>query len=147
MNKFIDIGDYNLGYGNKKVNILYKWIVVLIFIITITLILIFNKYHYMYYQGSGILKERDYLTINVYIEDIDKVIKNKYIMIGGSTLTYNVANISEEFTAQGTILYKEITLKIDLEDTINIENNYIKFRIMIDKISMLDYVLSKIKGE
>ena len=147
MNKFIDINDYNLNMYNNKISLLYKWIIVSIFIIILLLILGFNNNYYTYYQGVGVLKEKDYLSINVDTKNIDKVLKSKKIMIGGSTLTYNVTNISEEFNISGEILYKEITLSIKLEASDNIKNNNLDFKIIVDKTSIFNYMLNKIKGE
>lgn len=136
----IDINDYKIIYNTKIKKNTKMWFLILIFII-IGILLINNSFKYKRYY-SNISEYKDgYLNIYVLIDDLDKITKNKEIIIDNDEFAYKINEISKENIYSNNNYYKEIKLSIDKK--IN-ENESVKIKIVIEQSSLLEYIFKTV---
>lgn len=141
----MDIEVFQNSFNNKEINIKPYLFVVSIFIGILVLIIIFNNNIEDYYVNKGIVKDKE-LTLFVDINDISKVTNNKKIMIERDIFTYEVTKISDLLVDNN--IYKEVNIKVDKLDKKHLlNNNIVDLKIIINKTSILSYLIDTMKGE
>jgi len=122
----------------------YKYIIVTVLMLT-TIIVIFKKVEFnKYYSNSGIVISNHEIEIYVNRKDLNKVYNNKKIIINNKNFAYNIKNISEPIYYND--YYYKIILKVKILDNLNIKNNFIDFKILLEKQTILKYILKKVGG-
>jgi len=144
----MELDIYQNNFETKEIKLEKYIITIAIFIIIITIIVsLFNNFYY-YYNGTGFFKGDNCFSILVDINDLNKVTKNNKILIEGTTFTYDITNISSDNFDYETNIYKSIVLNIkDLPDYLNIENNYVSYKIITKKDTIINYIFKTVLGE
>ena len=138
----MDLSKYNSLY-NKNKSLIKIWLFVIASIGC--LILIFYNIDYEdYYKNSVVVIDNDVLKLYVTEDDLDKIINNDKIKIKNETFAYEVKSISNVLF--NSIYYREVILFTDLKENLNIKNNIVEFKILLDKKTILEYIIYKIGG-
>ncbi len=140
MDNYIDINDYLLL--NKEQKMYYSYIVILCLLIIIVLSLLKVE---KFYELQGYILD-ELIVINVNINDINKITSNRYLYMNNKEYEYSVYDISEEINAVGDNYYKEVRLKITLDDTINNDFNILKIKIKLKSDRFYKIIINKMKG-
>lgn len=143
----MSVKEYQGSFEIKDFECLKFSLVVFIFIIILSLIIIFNNNFYDYYNGVAIVEDDNKISTLVNVNDLDKVLNNGKMIIERTTFAYNVLDISNEFIEYGTDLFKKVVISIELDTSLNITNNYINYKIITGKDTIIKYVFKTIKGE
>ena len=141
------IESYQNSFKNKEISIFKSTVVITIFIIILGLIIVFNNDFYNYYSGYGILEKNNEISILVDINDLNKITNNNKIIIERTTFSYKVISIDKNNIEYGNNILKKIVIEVPITKELNIKNNYVKYKIIISKDTILNYVLKTIKGE
>lgn len=124
---------------NRIISLKKIYIVVSIFIVSILSIIILNNNLYDYYEGYASYNDGN-LSLIVSIYDLNKITTNNEILIGGATFSYKINKIDNYLEE-----YKIININVD--NYKGIENEIIKYKVVIDKDTILNYLIKTIKGE
>jgi len=119
-------------------------VIVVFIIINLILLLFINIKFTRFYQTCGIVIEEDYLKVAINSKDLTKIISNKKIKINEREFAYNVDFISDPIISD--FVYYEVILNIQLEERDNKKNNLLDFKIPLEKMTILEYILKKIGG-
>jgi len=138
---------YQNSFETKTINLKKGGFLILIFIMILTSILAFYNQFYDYYQGTGMIEEKNTLSMLVNVEDLKKIINHNEIIIEGTTFTYKVVQIKETNLEYGTDIYKKVFVNFESDEAWNIDHNYISYKIITGKDTIINYVLKTIKGE
>lgn len=138
----MDLLEYNILYRNTSS--LIKIYFLFILLITLCLLIFYNIEYKNYYKNSGIVIEDDCIKINVSNSDVDVISNNRKLKIKDREFAYTVKSISD--VMYSVDYYREIILQINLDDDLNIKNNIVKFNILLDKQTILEYIFHKIGG-
>ena len=141
------IESYQNNFNNKEISIFKSMIVVAIFIIVLSLIIVFNNEFYNYYSGYGVLEKDNEISILIDINDLNKITNNNKIIIERTTFSYKIISIDEANIEYGNNILKKVLIEVLLTKELNIKNNYIKYKIITSKDTILNYILNTIKGE
>ena len=139
----MNIKVFNEIFINKIINKKKIIIVELIFIITICLIIAFFNNYYSYYSNEGEYKE-GYIRTVINIKDMDIITTKKEIRINDEIYSYKVNGISEEDYISSGYIYKEVYLEVNNLERVN--NDYIEYKIIKEKETILNYLLKSLKG-
>ncbi|MBE6150913.1 MAG: hypothetical protein E7162_03780 [Firmicutes bacterium] len=135
----IDINDYKIKFKNDK-SITKIWIVVFVFII-IGVFYINNSFkYYDYYTNVGEYRE-NYLNLYVLVDDLEKI-KKEEIYIEEKKFAYEIKEISKENIYLNNNYYKEV--KLIIKENKLIENEIVDIKIIINKMSILEYVFKTV---
>ena len=143
----MELNLYKNNFETKEISLIKYLITISIFIIILIFIVFLNNNFNYYYSGNAFVKENNCINILVRIEDLEKITKNKKIIIEGTTFTYQVINISDESFENISDFYKSVFLKIDkLPSSINLKNNYVNYKIVTRKNTILNYIIDTVFG-
>ena len=135
----MEINIYEDLFTNRRVSVNKIYLVVSIFIIIIISIVIFSNNYYDYYEGYATYKEQKLVSI-ISIYKLNLLTDNNEISIGGTTFTYKIDRIDDYVEG-----YKVVYL--DVNDYKDVDNDYIEFKIIVGKDTILNYLIKTIKGE
>ena len=139
----INIDEYNHIY--KKELFYIKDFVLIITLLLIVVAIILNNINYeKYYINSGVITSDKMLKILVEEDKLDEVVTNRRLKIKNKEFAYTIDSISD--TLYGTTYYYEVFLNVDISDDLNIVNNVLKFKILLSKKTILEYIFFKIGG-
>ena len=110
----------------------------------IIVLLLSNIDYEKYYINSGIITSSKTLKTLVMSDELDKVTTNRKMKIKNKEFAYTIDSISEP--VYSTDYYYEVVLHVDIDDNLNIDNNVLKFKILLSKKTILEYIFFKIGG-
>ena len=139
----ISIEDYNHIY-KKDLFIIKDLAVIIVLILIIILILSKSISYEKYYTNSGVLISDKTLKVYVNIDDLETLTTNRIIKIKNKEFAYTIDSISNVFNGSG--YYCEVIMSVDISDDLNILNNVLKFKILLSKKTILEYIFYKIGG-
>ncbi len=142
----MEINIYEKLFDRRNISLKRMLVVVFAFIGLIALIMIFNNNFYDYYNGKAIFENSNKINTLVYIDDLEKIVKNKEIMIGGTTFSYKVDSIDSDNFISGNNIFKMVHLSLESDKSISIENNYVSYYIVLGHDNIVNYFLKKLKG-
>lgn len=143
MNKsdYITISDYNMIYGFKYTrNIIFNFVVLIIFIISLLLITLRCNY-YTYYNGTFLLEKESLYSILVDYSDTCKIPKNGYLYVNNKEYEYKIKEVSDVIES-GNIYFQKITIDIKKINNTKIFDG----RIVISKKKLIKYIVDYLKG-
>lgn len=142
----LSIENYLLEYKRKLPTMLFLWMMILTFII-ISLVTI-NKLVTIknYYLNEGIIKDKS-IIIYVSVKDLYKVVDNNVLYINNKKYNYKIQKISKEIITDNTNFYKEITLHVNLDYKLLIDNNIVQLKFVVNEMTIFEYIVNLIKGE
>jgi len=140
----MDLKEYKVLYNNKEEKLYKLWIVVFVLIISFILFM-FNSIDYeKFYKNNAIVVEKNKIKFYCNNEDLINITKNKKIIIEGKNFAYRNLTISNVIYNEK--YYNEIVMDVDLSNNINVINNIIDFKILLQKKTILQYIFYKIGG-
>ena len=140
----MDIEIFNENFQNRDINIRPYLIVVSIFTTILLIIVFLNNNLEDYYICSGKVID-DNISLIVNSEKLKEVTENEKIIIEKNIFTYNVTKIEE--LDNESLLY-EVILEFDrIPKHIFINNNVIEMKIIVNKMTIFDYLIKTVKGE
>ena len=139
-----DISNYNSIYNLRKNYLIYIFIGIC-FIIFLIVIIFKNVYYESYYVNSGIFIEKDKIKVYVSNSDLNKITTNNKIKIKNKKFAYKIYSISD-ILFNGDNYYYEVIIESNINYNINIVNNFIEFKIPLQKMTILEYILKKVGG-
>ena len=140
----MDVKSFNKSFENQDIPLKYYFLIVLLFIIMFLYVIICNNNFTEYYKGYGIISS-NIIRTNILLSDIEKIINNKNIEIGGTTYAYELNSIEDGYVYDNDV-YKIVNIKI-IDSFEYQDNNYITYNIIIDKDTLVNYFIRTIKGE
>lgn len=143
----MSIKDFQGSFECKDFNCIKFFVVVLFFIFVLFLIIVFNNNFYDYYTGIAIVEDKNKISTLVNVNDLEKVLNNKEMIIERTTFAYTISYISDDFIEYGTDLFKKVGIFIELKDSLNLKNNYFNYKIITGKDTIVKYFFKTIKGE
>lgn len=139
----IDIDSYKTLFTNKKIKIIYIWLLITIFIILSVTLFIKNIAYEEIYQNKGLVTKDGYLKALIEVNDIEKITSINKIIIDNEKYAYKIVKFNQEINQIGNGFYQEVFIDIDADI---LENRYISFKIPIKKYSFFDFIKNKIGG-
>ena len=136
----LDIKDYLMICKQEK-NFL-SFFVFLLCIFFCGFILIFKID--IYYKIEGYVFD-DLLIVTIPIDDLDKITNGKYLYIDDKKYKYSIYEIKEEVMSYEQGLYKELKLKVNLDEKMNYDYNVIKAKFERKKQGILKMIFYEIK--
>lgn len=141
----MNIEIFNESFQNRDVNIKPYLIVVSIFISILLIIVFLNNKLEDYYICSGKVID-DNISLIVDSENLKNVTENEKIIIERNIFTYKVTKINE--INNNDLLLYEVILEFDkIPKHLFINNNIIELKIIVNKMTIFDYLIKTIKGE
>ena len=138
----MELFKYNKLYDDKK-PLIKIWILILSFI-GICLLILYSIDYTSYYSNRGVIISDNYLKIYVDENDLYKISNNSKLKIENKNFAYTIKSISDILF--NSTYYIEVILEMNLDDKINVKNNIIDFKILLDKKTILEYIIYKIGG-
>lgn len=136
----IDINDYKLFYKRKLKKMSNIWLG-LLFFISMGIILINKSFkYYEYYQNVGEYRD-NHLNVYVLLDDLNKITRNREMLIEKEKFAYKVSSISEENVYLNGNYYKEVKLSVDIDKK---NNDVAEIKIIDQEYSLLEYVFKTV---
>ena len=141
----MDIEIFQKNFQIREINIKPYLIVVSIFITILLMIVFLNNRIEDYYICNGKILDKK-VIIYVDKDNLKSITENKEIKIERNIFTYKAEKI-EEINNDNSIYYK-ITLElVRIPEHIFIDNNIIEVKIIVNKMTIFDYLIKTLKGE
>ncbi len=139
----IDINEYDHIY-RKDLFYIRDFALIIVLLLIISTIVLSNIDYEKYYINSGIVTSSKTLKTIVISDELDKVTTNRRMKIKNKEFAYTIDSISDPIYS--TDYYYEVVLHVDIDDNLNIDNNVLKFKILLSKKTILEYIFFKIGG-
>lgn len=115
-----------------------SYIIIILIIIIITLCHVVKYKTFLYNNGEVILVNDDYnIKTYISIEDLNAITTKDFVYINDKKYTYKILNISPEIIENN---YKEIILKIDIEEEKRISNNILYLKFIKEEKEIIKYI-------
>lgn len=133
----IDIyNDSAIILNNKTPKRIISWITILFILLILFILFSFVRFNtYKTYIGYIELEASDIYFISKLDYDDFPIIKSKKLYIKGKSYSYNIVKIDD-----GNLI-----LKINLDDSLNIEGNIMQINILSDRTSIFNMIKNKIR--
>lgn len=142
----LSINDYMIKYQRKIPKILFTWLILFAFII-LGVILINQTFKLTdYYKTSGIVKYNK-LNLLVPISEIKIIADNSDIYIGSDKYTYEIDRIGYEIINEQNNFYKEVMIKVNLNDRDFIDNAVVEVRFVVEEMTIFEYIINLVRGK
>jgi len=142
----LSINDYMIKYQRKIPKILFTWLILFAFII-LGVILINQTFKLTdYYKTSGIVKYNK-LNLLVPINELKIIADNSNIYIGSDKYTYEIDRIGYEIINEQNNFYKEVMIKVNLNDRDFIDNAVVEVRFVVEEMTIFEYIINLVRGK
>lgn len=142
----LSINDYMIKYQRKIPKILFTWLILFTFII-LGVILINQTFKLTdYYKTSGIVKYNK-LNLLVPISELEIITDNSDIYIGSDKYTYEIDRIGYEIINEQNNFYKEVMIKVNLNDRDFIDNAVVEVRFVVEEMTIFEYIINLVRGK
>ncbi len=142
----LSINDYMIKYQRKIPKILFTWLILFAFII-LGVILINQTFKLTdYYKTSGIVKYNK-LNLLVPISELKIIADNSNIYIGSDKYTYEIDRIGYEIINEQNNFYKEVMIKVNLNDRDFIDNAVVEVRFVVEEMTIFEYIINLVRGK
>lgn len=142
----LSINDYMIKYQRKIPKILFTWLILFAFII-LGVILINQTFKLTdYYKTSGIVKYNK-LNLLVPISKLKIIADNSNIYIGSDKYTYEIDRIGYEIINEQNNFYKEVMIKVNLNDRDFIDNAVVEVRFVVEEMTIFEYIINLVRGK
>ena len=139
----MEIELFQKSFKNQEINIKPYILVVSIFLFIIFIIIGLNNKIEDYYITEGTIKDKE-IRLITNVKDLNNIVNNKKVKIEKDIFTYEVKKI-EDYIVDNNI-YKEVVISI--KDYSNlIDNNVVNLKVIINKTSIISYLIKTLKGE
>ena len=139
----MEIELFQKSFKNQEINIKPYILVVSIFLFIIFIIIGLNNKIEDYYITEGTIKDKE-IRLITNVKDLNNIVNNKKVKIEKDIFTYEVKKI-EDYIVDNNI-YKEVVISI--KDYSNlIDNNVVNLKVIINKTSIISYLIKTLNGE
>lgn len=139
----MEIELFQKSFKNQELNLRPYLLVVSIFIFIIFIIIGLNNKIEDYYITEGSIKDKEVRLITS-VKDLNNIVNNKKVKIEKDIFTYEVKKI-EDYIVDNNI-YKEVVISIKDYNNL-IDNNVVNLKIIVNKTSIISYLIKTLKGE
>ena len=139
----MEIELFQKSFKNQELNLRPYLLVVSIFIFIIFIIIGLNNKIEDYYITEGSIKDKEVRLITS-VKDLNNIVNNKKVKIEKDIFTYEVKKI-EDYIVDNNI-YKEVVISIKDYNNL-IDNNVVDLKIIVNKTSIISYLIKTLKGE
>ena len=141
----MDIEIFQKSFQTRDINIKPYLIVVSIFISFILIIVLLNNRLEDYYLCKGKVLDNKVIVI-VNDEELNNITNNKKLIIERNIFTYKVEKIDEVINDKS--IFYQLTLEFEkIPQHLFINNNIIDLKIIINRMTIFDYLIKTLKGE
>ena len=137
----ISVNNYKELFFNTKIKINKLYVILTIFIVLFILILTNSIYYEDIYQNTGIGTKEGYIKCIINKEDLKKI-NNSNIIIDNKRYKTKIIRYGE-ITSLSNSFYQEIYLKLDKSVE---ENQYISFKVLVEKQTISQLIIKKVRG-
>ena len=142
MEKFImDIIRYNDLYKDRM-NIFNSYLLFTIFVVLLSLFVSMNITYKKYFLAKAVVNNNEYLKCLVEENSLSLLNKNSTLIIDEVEYQYSISSV-EPIVNENNLIY-QVELKVNLDSKISKENNVLNLKILVEKQSVLKYVIRKV---
>ena len=137
----MDIIRYNDLYKDRM-NIFNSYLLFTIFVVLLSLFVSMNIIYKKYFLAKAVVNNNGYLKCLVEENSLSLLNKNSTLIIDEVEYQYSISSV-EPIVNENNLIY-QVELKVNLDSKISKENNVLNLKILVEKQSVLKYVIRKV---
>ena len=137
----MDIIRYNDLYKDRM-NIFNSYLLFTIFVVLLSLFVSMNITYKKYFLAKAVVNNNRYLKCLVEENSLSLLNKNSTLIIDEVEYQYSISSV-EPIVNENNLIY-QVELKVNLDSKISKENNVLNLKILVEKQSVLKYVIRKV---
>lgn len=137
----MDIIRYNDLYKDRM-SIFNSYLLFTIFVVLLSLFVSMNITYKKYFLAKVVVNNNGYLKCLVEEDSLSLLNKNSTLIIDGVEYQYSISSV-EPIVNENNLIY-QVELKVNLDSKISKENNVLNLKILVEKQSVLKYVIRKV---
>ena len=137
----MDIIRYNDLYKDRM-NIFNSYLLFTIFVVLLSLFVSMNIIYKKYFLAKAVVDNNEYLKCLVEENSLSLLNKNSTLIIDEVEYQYSISSV-EPIVNENNLIY-QVELKVNLDSKISKENNVLNLKILVEKQSVLKYVIRKV---
>ena len=137
----MDIIRYNDLYKDRM-NIFNSYLLFTIFVVLLSLFVSMNITYKKYFLSKAVVNNNGYLKCLVEENSLSLLNKNSTLIIDEVEYQYSISSV-EPIVNENNLIY-QVELKVNLDSKISKENNVLNLKILVEKQSVLKYVIRKV---
>ncbi len=137
----MDIIRYNDLYKDRM-NIFNSYLLFTIFVVLLSLFVSMNITYKKYFLAKAVVNNNEYLKCLVEENSLSLLNKNSTLIIDEVEYQYSISSV-EPIVNENNLIY-QVELKVNLDSKISKENNVLNLKILVEKQSVLKYVIRKV---
>ncbi len=137
----MDIIRYNDLYKDRM-NIFNSYLLFTIFVVLLSLFASMNITYKKYFLAKAVVNNNGYLKCLVEENSLSLLNKNSTLIIDEVEYQYSISSV-EPIVNENNLIY-QVELKVNLDSKISKENNVLNLKILVEKQSVLKYVIRKV---
>lgn len=137
----MDIIRYNDLYKDRM-NIFNSYLLFTIFVVLLSLFVSMNITYKKYYLAKAAVDNNEYLKCLIEENSLSLLNKNSTLIIDEVEYQYSISSV-EPIVNENNLIY-QVELKVNLDSKISKENNVLNLKILVEKQSVLKYVIRKV---
>lgn len=137
----MDIIRYNDLYKDRM-NIFNSYLLFTIFVVLLSLFVSMNITYKKYYLAKAVVDNNEYLKCLIEENSLSLLNKNSTLIIDEVEYQYSISSV-EPIVNENNLIY-QVELKVNLDSKISKENNVLNLKILVEKQSVLKYVIRKV---
>lgn len=139
----MDVSSYNSLYKDKF-NVYYVYLIFISFVLLLAIFICSNISYKKYYLVKSVINEECYLNVLLNEDSLELLNSSKALFINNKNYKYFINSV-EPIVNENNLLY-QVTLDVNLDSKICVKNNVLNLKILIEKQSVLKYILKKVGG-
>lgn len=137
----MDIIRYNDLYKDRM-NIFNSYLLFTVFVVLLSLFVSMNITYKKYFLAKAVVDNNEYLKCLVEENSLFLLNKNSTLIIDEVEYQYSISSV-EPIVNENNLIY-QVELKVNLDSKISKENNVLNLKILVEKQSVLKYVIRKV---
>lgn len=137
----MDIIRYNDLYKDRM-SIFNSYLLFTVFVVLLSLFVSMNITYKKYYLAKAVVDNNEYLKCLIEENSLSLLNKNSTLIIDGVEYQYSILSV-EPIVNENNLIY-QVELKVNLDSKISKENNVLNLKILVEKQSVLKYVIRKV---
>ena len=137
----MDIIRYNDLYKDRM-NIFNSYLLFTVFVVLLSLFVSMNITYKKYFLAKAVVDNNEYLKCLIEESSLSLLNKNSTLIIDGVEYQYSISSV-EPIVNENNLIY-QVELKVNLDSKISKENNVLNLKILVEKQSVLKYVIRKV---
>lgn len=137
----MDIIRYNDLYKDRM-SIFNLYLLFTVFVVLLSLFVSMNITYKKYYLAKAVVDNNEYLKSLIEENSLSLLNKNSTLIIDEIEYQYSISSV-EPIVNENNLIY-QVELKVNLDSKISKENNVLNLKILVEKQSVLKYVIRKV---